>query len=520
MPAIQSSSVSERQGRVSLRSHGLQRAASLSSDDDESGNHGSSANGRRGRGKGRGTGTDKGKGKRGGRVGGINNPIPFDIQIDDDRDDGHGTARMVQPDPSRDTPEAGPIFAYGLQKVPMVGDLPYFNDNSAIAVDDANGRIYMYGGQRPDTIDQWSCDFNVCSVNDMSWQTWTLSLGVPFKKPKPLPCLYRAASTFLRMYGCEYVFLFGGCDDDTSQISSKLIAIDVSAKIWAYVNVKGDIAPRIDAAMVGIGNRLYVFGGRPNGNVEGRSILRSYSVAECDEYCHWSWIVEDEPYTADVPNLGFGGGAFPIYDGMKILLTPGRIHTTADITMSENNVVFFHTENRTFQSVSKTNGNFPSNLQWYNSYAVKPSQRTSIPLPRAAGLPPREALTVGPSHPFTVIVGWIKSPDHEGYLVPEVWQYFIPPKERVQCLNLHRKLWALDLDLQTFITVNGRHFLFGVDEDDVSSKNTVYNVCVELDLQKLQPPPEKKTPSVPVRNVKGENMKREFDEHESEMTMW
>ncbi|SJL10736.1 uncharacterized protein ARMOST_14130 [Armillaria ostoyae] len=417
-------------------------------------------------------------------------------------------------------PVAGPMFAYGLQKVPMMGDLPFFNDNSTIAVDDANGRIYMYGGQRQGCLD-WTSDFYVCSVADMSWQAWTLSMGFPFQKPKPLPCLCRAASTFLRLNGCEYVFLFGGrLDDDESQPSSKLIAIDVKAKMWAYVNASGNVHARIDATMAGIDNRLYIFGGRPSGNVQNYSVLRSYSVAECVN-SHWTWIVEDEPYTADVPNLGFGGRALPVYDGMKILLTPGRVQVDGDITMSEQNVMFFHTENRTFQSVSKTNGKFPAGLQWYNSYAVKPSQRSSIPLPRAAGLPPRDALAVAPSRPSIVIMGWINSPDDEEYLVPEVWQYFIPPKERVQCFHLHRKLWALDLDLQTFITVNGRHFLFGVDGDNdiVYNRNAVYNVCVELDLQKLQPP-EKKTPSLSLRNVKGKIMKQEFNEDGSEMIFW
>lgn len=519
MPAIPSSSVSGRQERVSLRSRDLPSTPSSSLTSEGSnglGNFPSSAvNGRR-----RGRGTGGKKGKQGNKIGGKNNPIPFDVQIR--VDDEPESASLAQPDPSRadSMPVVGPVFSYGLQKVPMTGDLPFFNDNSAIAVDDANGKIYMYGGQRQGCLD-WTSDFHVCGVADMSWQTWTLSLGFPFQKPKPLPYLCRAASTFLRLNGCEYVFLFGGrVDDDESGPSSDLIAIDVKAKMWAYVNISGNVHARIDATMAGVDNRLYIFGGRPNGHVQNNSVLRSYSVAECIN-SQWTWIVEDEPYTTDVPNLGFGGRALPVYDGIKILLTPGRVQVDGDITMLEQNVVFFHTENHTFQSVSKTNGKFPAKLQWYNSYAVKPSQRSSIPLPRAAGLPPREGLAIAPSHPSIVIVGWINSPDDEGYLVPEVWHYFIPPKERVQCFNLHRKLWALDLDLQTFITVNGRHFLFGVDGDNAVAynRNTVYNVCVELDLQKLQPPESETTPSSPLRNVKGKILKRE-DGPGSEMVFW
>ncbi|KAK0205553.1 hypothetical protein DFS33DRAFT_1274442 [Desarmillaria ectypa] len=223
---------SERQERVSLRSRGLQSAPFLTLDDDKSGNLGSSVNGR---------------GK-----------------IDNDDDDG---ASVVQPDPSRDTPVAGPTFAYGLQKVPMSGDLPYFNDNRYTCME-ASGRIAATG---------------------------------------------LAISMFAIMNGCEYVFLFGGFDDSTQEKGrySELIAIDVRAKMWAYVSVVGSVEARIDATIVGIDDRLYV------------EVAMSKVVAF---FVHILWQ-KDELYNTDVPNLGFGGRALPVYDGMKILLTPGHIQT-------------------------------------------------------------------------------------------------------------------------------------------------------------------------------------------------
>ena len=76
--------------------------------------------------------------------------------------------------------------------------------------------------------------------------------------------------------------------------------------------------------------------------------------------------------------------------------------------------------------------------------------------------------------PSVVISAWIRY--SEGFLVPELWKYSIPPDETCECMNLRERLWALDLDLQWFVIVGGRSFLLGRESDD----DLVWNTCVEV----------------------------------------
>jgi hypothetical protein len=84
----------------------------------------------------------------------------------------------------------------------------------------------------------------------------------------------------------------------------------------------------------------------------------------------------------------------------------------------------------------------------------------------------------GDSNTFTTpsvfISGWIR---YSGsYLVPELWKYSLPPDELCECLNIREKLWALDLDMQSFVVVGGRSFLLGRGSDN----DLVWNTCVEI----------------------------------------
>lgn len=119
--------------------------------------------------------------------------------------------------------------------------------------------------------------------------------------------------------------MFGGYDG--TEINSQLIAINVNTKVWSVVPVEGTVAPRMDAAMVGIENRLYIFGGRQKFE-HGSSNLNSYSVAECID-ARWKWICKDVPYPPHIPDLGFGGKALAVYGGKQVLLTTGRIFMNA-----------------------------------------------------------------------------------------------------------------------------------------------------------------------------------------------
>lgn len=110
--------------------------------------------------------------------------------------------------------------------------------------------------------------------------------------------------TFLKLYGKRFVFLFGGSapkdsqasedvDSEDSKIkdakpeddqtSSDLIAIDIDTLTWEKIDVEdGPVVGRIQSSLVGIDDRLYVFGGkeRHDGEEEIVPSLASYSIAE------------------------------------------------------------------------------------------------------------------------------------------------------------------------------------------------------------------------------------------------
>jgi hypothetical protein len=138
-------------------------------------------------------------------------------------------------------------------------------------------------------------------------------------KKKNLPVLDQPSCAFLTARDRKFVTLFGG-DNDGRAVSS-LVIIDVDHYLWWEVN--SAIMPRINAASVGIGNRLYIFGGYevPLATVT----LQSYSIIEYDANGDWVWVVQDRPYPANLPAIsGIDAAAVSLYGGKKILLTPGR----------------------------------------------------------------------------------------------------------------------------------------------------------------------------------------------------
>ncbi|KAK0460699.1 uncharacterized protein EV420DRAFT_1533721 [Desarmillaria tabescens] len=374
------------------------------------------------------------------------------------------------------------ILATGLQRIPMKGSLPYFNDHGCVAVDDQGGKIYMFGGKRPGT-DDLCCDFNVCDVRTMNWQDWTNSLSREFAPSGPLPPLQNASATFLNIHGWRYVFLFGGYDG--TEINSQLVAINVSTKVWSIVPVEGIVAPRMDAAMVGIENRLYIFGGRQSFEY-GSPNFRSFSVAECID-SRWKWIYKDMPYPPHISDLGFGGRALAVYGGKQILLTPGRKLSDDCIDMNSGNMVLFHCKHGTFQSASQTEGVFPVGLHWYFAYTIEASQPVLNPAPPSRGRKPIEFVPgPPPADPYAIICGWISSPySSNNHLVPELYRYQLPPVQEVECLDVKQKLWELELDLQSFIAVGRRLYIFGHDNDETDA-DTRYTVCIELDTQQMK----------------------------------
>ena len=138
-------------------------------------------------------------------------------------------------------------------------------------------------------------------------------------KKKALPVLDHPSCAFITAHSRKFITLFGG-DKDGRAVSS-LVVIDVDHHLWWEVD--GAVTPRINAASVGIGNRLYIFGGYevPFGN----TTFRSYSIVEYNANGDWIWVVQDRPYPASLPAIpSIDTAAVSLYGGKKILLMPGR----------------------------------------------------------------------------------------------------------------------------------------------------------------------------------------------------
>jgi hypothetical protein len=88
-----------------------------------------------------------------------------------------------------------------------------------------------------------------------------------------------------------------------------------------------------------------------------------------------------------------------------------------------------------------------------------------------------------------VIAAWVIHNDMDGVLVPEIWQYFLPPVGRIRCLNLRETFWDLKLDFQSFVTAGTRMLLFGSEgghddeaevQEDIERRLPRWDVAIEI----------------------------------------
>ena len=149
------------------------------------------------------------------------------------------------------------------------------------------------------------------------------------RKATPLPQLSEPGCTILSIDNSSFIFIFGGYDHDKDEASSKIIVVDLDHLEWWYLRLEGDdVEARIAPAVVAVDTKLYIFGGHRQLDEDGDDELKlfnSYSVAEFLQDQCWHWTVRDQPYSNIVPQGYAVGKAIPVYNGAKLLLTPGRI---------------------------------------------------------------------------------------------------------------------------------------------------------------------------------------------------
>ncbi|KAJ7476912.1 hypothetical protein B0H11DRAFT_2031175 [Mycena galericulata] len=406
-------------------------------------------------------------------------------------------------------PEGGGDLAHSKHR--LTGEKPFFNDWESSVVDHKHLKVYRYGGVRPyDGSDTPTCDFHCLDATTMKWKNLTDSLRFrprnysfdPFLKDeapleqRQLPALIESACTLVSLGGGTFFLLFGGHDGQNP--TSDLIAIDLDLLIWWFVDVQGtQIRPRMAASLVAIGNQLFIFGGRDQFG-DNAAPIATYSTAKYEPRTRWTWTVSDQPMPPDLPLLGYNIQATPVYDGQKILLAQGRIHNEKPIELSRASTIFFHTQHHTFQDARGTVGNFPEKIAWYQLASLVAGAPTLAPVSprRRPGRPPKNPSpeTPIPPHiptnsfpPSVVIFAWVRHSPDDDALVPEAWQYFLPPTERIRCLNLCSLIWDLNLDLRTFVAVGNQIFLMGseqgfVEDDQMMVDRPVPRVDVAIEI--------------------------------------
>jgi hypothetical protein len=158
--------------------------------------------------------------------------------------------------------------------------------------------------------------------------------------------------------------------------------------------------------------------------------------------------------------------------------------------MSGDTCVLFHTKHHTFQPLGVVTGEFPVNAGWLHAWSFQrkkcdltsPSNSSKSrgspkkALPSALPSPSREAATPPPvSFPVSVLIcAWMRQDE---FLIPEIWNFLLPPEQECRRLNFQQRIFNLDLRLEMFIVVDGRAFLLGSDD---SQKDEQWNICAEI----------------------------------------
>lgn len=134
----------------------------------------------------------------------------------------------------------------------------------------------------------------------------------------------------MRIHNTSIILIFGGFNVDEDKAVSTLIAVDVDHLEWWYVTVEGGhVAARINPVIVAVDQKLYIFSGYKKFSKMDSNAFQSYSIAAYSALHRWQWEARDVSYPGPTPRT-FGVG-MAIYNGKKILLTPGKLYKKEEV---------------------------------------------------------------------------------------------------------------------------------------------------------------------------------------------
>lgn len=141
-----------------------------------------------------------------------------------------------------------------------------------------------------------------------------------------MPRLGQPGLTLVRFHGTSFIFIFGGFSVEGDEPVSTLIAVDVDHREWWYVPVDGGpVSGRIKPVVVAVEQRIYIFGGCKKYSEANPQSLQSYCIAFYEPvHRKWTWEARDVPYPSLIPPDQVFDGGLAIYNGKKIMLTPGK----------------------------------------------------------------------------------------------------------------------------------------------------------------------------------------------------
>ncbi|KAF9480832.1 hypothetical protein BDN70DRAFT_992427 [Pholiota conissans] len=340
------------------------------------------------------------------------------------------------------------------------GECPPYNNFARFVSDPFDKKIYMIRGTKnyKDCINWPTSDFYACDTSSMTWTNLTNHLkhlnpseSADFfyeREIKPLPCVSLSGATLLRIENSSYIALFGGCNE-AAKATSELIIVDPKNRQWWTAKFKGEVrvSPRINPAVVAIGDRIYIFGGHRKFDVWDQQPCHSYSVAQCLSKVNWQWLTCDHPYPdwVQLPPGQCFKWACALYDDTKILLTPYRHADEEAIDFTPENCFFFHIEHKSFETAT-TNiiGAFPRDIRWHLLY--------------------RPPIPVSKFDSTVIMCCFIDVPGTDD-IAPEIWKFSSTPEQKIECLGIMRKMWDLDSDFRGAFCIDDKVRIMGSNQE-------------------------------------------------------